>query len=150
MTHIVFKIKAEINLRIRLIRITFKYFQINIMTYSFFMLPSMGLGLEASGYQNILGPMYPILGGENGVFLAAWAWKFSLFIFMVFRTALPIVMAKTDKALLSKINVIIRYKIVSLFYQNKLRLRNFDGTTISLSIIYLNKDYVISLFKMFN
>ena len=79
------------------------------MTYSFFMLPSMGLGLEASGYQNILGPMYPILGGENGVFLAAWAWKFSLFVFMVFRTALPIVMAKTDKALLSKINVIIRY-----------------------------------------
>jgi hypothetical protein len=56
------------------------------MTYSFFMLPSMGLGLEASGYQNILGPMDPILGGENGVFLAAWAWKFSLFIFMVFRS----------------------------------------------------------------
>jgi hypothetical protein len=49
------------------------------------MLPSMGLGLEASGYQNILGPLDPILGGENGVFLAAWAWKFSLFLFMVFR-----------------------------------------------------------------
>ena len=83
-------------------------FQINIITYIFFMLPSMGLGLEASGYQNILGPLDPILGGENGVFLAAWAWKFSLFLFMVFRTALPIVMAKTDKALLAKINVIIR------------------------------------------
>jgi hypothetical protein len=47
------------------------------------------------------------LGGENGVFLAAWVWKFSLFLFMGFRTALPIVMAKTDKSLLSKINVII-------------------------------------------
>jgi hypothetical protein len=67
------------------------------------------MSMAASGYPDILGPLDPILGGENGVFLASWAWKFSMLLFMLFRAALPFVMAKNDKALLSKISIIIRY-----------------------------------------
>jgi hypothetical protein len=84
------------------------FIQINILTYVFFMMPSLGIGLEAAGYSNILGHLGHVLGGDNGIFLTTWVWKGSILLFMVSRTAMPIIMAKTDKALLAKIHVIIR------------------------------------------
>jgi hypothetical protein len=102
--------------------------QINILTYIFFMMPSLGIGLEAAGYSNILGHLGHVLGGENGIFLTTWLWKGSILLFMLSRTAMPIIMAKTDKALLAKIHVIIRSVLLGF-----LCLKDQSGYSVLLS-----------------
>jgi len=82
--------------------------KVNIATYGLLLLPSLGNGLESYGYKNNFGSLDPLLGSEHGVFLASWLWKFVLLLFIGFRTLQPFVMAKTDKALRAKINIILR------------------------------------------
>jgi len=105
--------------------------KINILTYIFFMMPSLGIGLEAAGYSNILGHLGHVLGGENGIFLTTWLWKGSILLFMLSRTAMPIIMAKTDKALLAKIHVIIRCVLLGFLC---LTLKDQSGYSDLLSI----------------
>ena len=67
------------------VKLKIYFLQINILTYIFFMMPSLGIGLEAAGYTNILGNLGHVLGGDNGIFLTTWVWKGSILLFMVSR-----------------------------------------------------------------
>ena len=49
------------------------------------MFPSLGIGLEAAGYPNVLGHLGHVLGGENGIFLTTWLWKLFMLLFITSR-----------------------------------------------------------------
>ncbi len=98
-----------INLNVELWKALTKSFRFTILTivsYGFLLLPSMGLALLGMGYHEYVNQEYAE-DPTNLVFLKTFWWRFTMLLFVLVRTAQPIILAKMDKTINNKIGVII-------------------------------------------